>query len=94
MLLGTTHRHPRASRRHVLARPMRDLPDRRGRLADGLGNLVVQTSNTSRSTKTARSAGPSVWSTVSIAIDTLSASSMSSDTSGLVSSGSGSHSPT
>ena len=52
------------------------------------------TSNTSRSTKTARSAGPSVSSTVSIAIETLSASSTSSATSGLVSNGSGSHSPT
>ena len=52
------------------------------------------TSNTSRSTKTARSAGLSVSSTVSIANETLSASSTSSATSGLVSSGSGSHSPT
>ena len=51
-------------------------------------------SKTSRSTKTARSAGPSVSSTVSIAIETLSASSTSSATSGLVSSGSGSHTPT
>ena len=51
-------------------------------------------SKTSRSTNTARSAGPSVSSTVSIAIETFSASSMSSATSGEVSSGSGSHSPT
>ena len=51
-------------------------------------------SNTSRSTNTARSAGPSVSSTVSIAIDTLSANSTSSATSGEISSGSGSHSPT
>ncbi|MDQ1037132.1 hypothetical protein QFZ75_003548 [Streptomyces sp. V3I8] len=51
-------------------------------------------SKTSWSTDTARSVGPSVSSTVSIAIETLSASSTSSATSGLVSSGSGSHSPT
>jgi hypothetical protein len=51
-------------------------------------------SNTSRSTNTARSTGPRVSSTVSIAIETLSASSTSSATSGLVSSGSGSHCPT
>ena len=51
-------------------------------------------SKTSRSTNTARSVGARVSSTVSIAIETLSASSTSSATSGLVSSGSGSHSPT
>ena len=42
----------------------------------------------------ARSAGPSVSSTVSMAMEMLSASSMSWATSGEVSSGSGSHSPT
>src|SRR3954454_12131717 len=51
-------------------------------------------SKTSCSTNTARSVGVRVSSTVSIAIDTLSASSTSSATSGVVSSGSGSHSPT
>ena len=52
------------------------------------------TSKTSRSTNTARSVGESVSSTSSIAIETLSASSTSSATSGVVSSGSGSHGPT
>ncbi len=52
------------------------------------------TSKTSRSTNTARSVGPSVSSTVNMAMETLSASSTSSATSGEVSSGSGSHSPT
>ena len=51
-------------------------------------------SNTSCSTNTTRSAGPRVSSTVSMAIETFSANSASSATSGLVSSGSGSHSPT
>ena len=51
-------------------------------------------SKTSRRTNTARSVGPSVSSTSSIAVDTLSASSTSSATSGEVSSGSGSHGPT
>jgi len=51
-------------------------------------------SNTSRSTKTARSVGPSVSRTVSMAIDTLSTSSRSAATSGLVRTGSGNHSPT
>jgi hypothetical protein len=51
-------------------------------------------SNTSRSTNTARSVGVSVSSTSSIAIETLSANSTSSATSGVVSSGSGSQGPT
>lgn len=52
------------------------------------------TPNTSRSTNTARSVGRSVSRTASIAIETLSASSTSSATSGWVSRGSGGHSPT
>ena len=51
-------------------------------------------SNTSRSTNTARSVGVSVSSTSSMAIETLSANSMSSATSGEVNSGSGSQEPT
>ena len=61
---------------------------------DGPDHGIDRYHRNGRSTNTARSVGVSVSSTVSIAIDTPSASSTSSATSGLVSTGSGSHSPT
>ena len=42
LLLGAVDLHPRSPRGHVLARAVRDLPDRRRRLADRLGDLVVR----------------------------------------------------
>jgi hypothetical protein len=78
----------------VLAGAVGDLADGRGALVDGSRDLVVLTSNASRSTKTTRSIGDSVSRTNMSAIDTLSASSTSSATSGAVSSGSGNQGPT
>ena len=84
--------NPRASSRDMFASPVRESGGRRRGLPDRLRDLVVGGLEHLGSTNTARSAGPRVSSTVSIAIDRLSASSTSAATSGLVSSGSGSHS--
>ena len=94
LLLGRADRHPRAPSRDVVASPVGDLPDGGGRLADRLRDLVVRGVEHLAKHEHGALAGPSVSSTVSIAIETLSASSTSAATSGLVNSGSGSHSPT
>jgi hypothetical protein len=67
----------------VLAGAPRDLPRRCRGLPDGLGDLAVVHLEDLAEMNTARSVGPSVSSTVNIAIETLSASSTSSATSGL-----------
>ena len=87
--------HPRPPRGHVLPRPVRDLAHRGRRLVRRPPRSRRTARRRPRAARTPRArSASSVSSTVSIAIETLSASSTSSATSGLVSSGSGSHSPT